>query len=126
MELPVTFSARVVSGRGRGKTIGVPTLNLNLADVPSGLNEGIYACRVSWGSQHADAAMHLGPRPVFQDSSTCELYLLDRVLKTSPPMLTVAVIAFLRPVRDFPTVEALTLQIEDDVRRVRGILAGHA
>lgn len=66
---PTTFTAAVVSGAGRGRRIGTPTLNVDLANVPAGLADGIYACRATLdGADEALAAvLHLGPRPVFND-----------------------------------------------------------
>lgn len=113
--LPLTFSARVVKGAGRGRRIGSPTLNLRLEDVPSILPEGIFACRAHWGSRDASAALHYGPRPVFKAGIACELHLIDRALTRPPKTITVEVLQFLRPIRNFRTVELLKKQIARDI-----------
>ncbi len=120
MEQSLTFTARVISGAGRGKRLGTPTMNMNLADVPHDLAEGIYVCRTDGES----AVMHYGPRPVFRDTTSCEVHLLDRVLERAPDTIIVEVIHKLRDVRDFPSPEALMAQIADDIAQARGILAG--
>lgn len=126
MDLPLSFVARPVTGRGRGRVIGAPTINLDLADVPSQLREGIYACMVTLDGEAMQAAMHYGPRPVFKDTVACEVHLLNRTVDAVPGTITVAVAAYLREVRDFPSTEALMTQIADDVSRARAILDAHA
>lgn len=120
------FLARLVAGRGRGRTLGTPTLNCDLADVPADLPDGIYACVAVLDGTPAGAAMHLGPRPVFRDTRTCEVHLLDRTVDAPPERMEVRVMERLRDVRDFPSPEDLQRQIADDIRRTRAILAGHA
>lgn len=123
--LPLSFSARVVSGAGRGKDLGAPTINLDLSQVPSSLEEGIYACMAVIDGKSLQAAMHYGPRPVFKDSLSCEVHLLDVTLEHAPETLEVEVVAYLREVRDFPTPEDLMTQIADDILKTRAILDDH-
>jgi len=120
--LPLSFSARVVKGAGRGRTIGSPTLNLRLRDVPTTLPEGIFACRAQWSRQDAPAALHFGPRPVFKADRACELHIIDRTIARPPRTVTVTVIARLRAVRNFRTVELLKRQIVKDIKQVKRIL----
>lgn len=121
--LPLLFRARTVTGSGRGRNYATPTLNLALADVPTNIAEGIYACRADVGEGPEDAVLHYGPRPVFADSVSCEVHILDRTLTTMPAHVEVELLAYLREVRDFPSPEAMYEQIASDVRIARGILA---
>lgn len=123
------FAARVIAGTGRGRRLGFPTLNLDPRDVPEDLAHGIYACLVNTESQKREArslckgALHYGPRPAFDDDAvSCEIYLLDTLLETTPPSLEVHIVARLREIRGFPSLEALKEQITQDVREVRAIL----
>lgn len=120
--LPLTFTARVVEGAGRGRTIGSPTLNVSLQDVPKSMREGIYACRVRRGNKRLLAAMHFGPRPVFHDTRTCEIHIIDHSPVRRPSRLTVDVVKRLRSVRDFPSVDALKRQIARDVEKTKKVL----
>lgn len=125
MRLPLSFTARVVSGRGRGRNIGAPTINLELGDVPPDLEEGIYACVVDIAGTPREAAMHLGPRPAFKDTKTCEVHVIDGAPVEAPPALGVRVVLRLRDVMDFPSAEALMQQIARDIADARAILKGH-
>jgi len=120
-----TFSARTVHGAGRGRRdLKCPTINLDLRDVPAQLSEGIYACEAiaDNGGKFEQAVMHYGPRPVFRDSVSCEVHLLDSVPRGKPETLAVRVVARIRGIEDFPTPQALREKIEDDIARARVLL----
>lgn len=123
MQFPVSFTADVTTGSGKGKLIGTPTINLVTDRLPS-MDEGIYACTATLNGKVEKAVMHYGPRPVFQDPKpSCEIHLLDRLLKDSPASLEVTVIGYLREIRDYPTVDGLRYQIERDIDEARAMLA---
>lgn len=119
------FTAEVISGSGRGKTIGTPTINMALEDVPADIKEGIYACWVKIDESWQQGALHYGPRPVFKDTVACEVYVLDAEIDTPPERIDIALVGYLRPVRDFPSVAAMVQQIEDDVLQTRAMLSEH-
>ncbi len=117
------FSARIVSGSGRGRTIGSPTINVHLHDVPADLATGIYACRAVLDGTPYPAALFFGPRPVFHDTPSCEVYVIDTVPLITARTLTVEVVGYIREVRDFATVADLQKQIAIDVTAARAMLA---
>jgi len=117
-----SFVARVVKGAGRGRTIGSPTLNLALKEIPRTLKNGIFACRVAWNRRTFAAAMHFGPRPVFGNSITCEVHVIDSLIRRAPLHVKVEVVKRLRGIRNFRTVGLLQKQIEKDLRQARTIL----
>ncbi len=122
METPLSFTARSIRGDSRGQSLGFPTVNLMLVDIPRGLAEGIYACRVQTGGATYLGAMHYGPRPAFQAGPACEVYFLDVTLPSLPPSVRVFDLHHLREVRNFPTPTALVAQIAADVAETRRIL----
>ena len=68
------------------------------------------------------AAVHYGPRPVFQDTTSFEVHVVDGIPSRFPKYVEVEVIARLRGVRDFATVEGLMEQIALDIKEARSIL----
>lgn len=122
-EYPFTFTADCVAGAGRGRTLGTPTINLSTTALPD-MDEGIYACTASVDGKREDAVMHYGPRPVYDDPvPTCEIHLLDLLLKEPPERLEVTVKGYIRKVQDFPSVDAMRYQIERDIDAARAMLA---
>lgn len=120
--LPLRFTARVICGRSRGRTLGVPTLNLDLRDVPRELSDGLFAGRVIVDQRQYPATIHYGPRPTFGDTRSCEAHVIDREMPTSPASVTLEVVAFLRGIEKFPSAEALTKQMHEDIAKARDIL----
>lgn len=116
------FTARVTKGAGRGRTIGSPTLNLALGDIPRSLPTGIYACRARWNRRRFIAAMHFGPRPVFADSRACEIHVIDHRIRRAPFRVTVEVVKRLRNIRNFSSVEKLQEQIAKDIAQTKRLL----
>lgn len=126
MTLQITFEATIIKGSGRGKDLGIPTYNLALEDVSRELDEGIYACFASLGDgAERFAAMHYGPRPVFHDSLSCEVHLLEEVNLPTPEKLNVRIIERLRDVADFTSPEELMKQIDQDIQAAHAILRAY-
>jgi len=124
MQPLASFSASVTTGAGRGKKLGVPTINLSVSDIPVKLKEGIYACRVQLDETDENAVMHYGPSPVFDAPQTCEIHLLDRSVQTPPKSLSVEVFEYIRQVQDFESEEELLAEIQRDIEKSRAILSG--
>lgn len=114
--------AAIVSGASRGQRVGIPTLNIELAAIPKELEHGIYACWISFGDKRFQGALHYGPRPVFRDSETCEVHVLDATIDETPKIVDVEIVARIRDVQDFESVAAFKEAIENDIEAVRGIL----
>lgn len=118
------FSSTQIKGKGRGKLLGFPTINL---EIPENFNieEGIYAVKVWLDEKEFAGAMHFGPVPTFQEKDkTLEVFLIDIKDSDIPTseILEVETIQHLRPVLNFPAKEDLSKQIEVDVINVRKIL----
>lgn len=122
MESLAGFDAERVPGKGRGKRLGFPTINLRIP-AGLGLEYGIYACWVQVGDRAYPAALHYGPVPVFgEEEPSLEVHLLDSTPETPPHILRVEVVRWLRPVLHFPSPEALRAQMEQDVDACRRAL----
>jgi len=124
---PYLLVGRLTSGRGRGRTLGFPTANLELA-FPTLLPTGVYAVRAEFERQRAPGVMALGPRPTFEDHEhSVEIHLLDTPHEPSLKVggnFRVEILGWLRENRKFPSPEALIRQIEKDIEKAKKVL-GH-
>lgn len=116
--------ARVVRGDGRGRTIGVPTANLEPENevLPA---RGVYAatCRVGGGDVRP-AVVNLGRRPTFGGGAeTVEAHLLDFEGDLYGARLRLFFVARLRGEERFPDAGALVARIREDVARARALLS---
>jgi riboflavin kinase/FMN adenylyltransferase len=70
----ITIKGQVGRGKKIGRTIGFPTINIPYY----GEEEGIFAGKVFVNDRFVLAAVHLGPRPTFDDDQkVCEAFLID-------------------------------------------------
>lgn len=118
----VLKNARIIPGRSRGRRIGIPTINLDLTNLPKELKHGIYACWISIDGKKYRGAMHFGPRPVFNDTETLEIHIFDETLTLEPKNVDVDIVGYIRGVEDFPSPEALVERIQKDIEEARGML----
>ena len=109
----------VVRGAGRGKHLGIPTMNINMQTPPE-LDHGIYVCRICVGDVWGTGVMHFGPVLMFEPQNiTCEVHVFDFNEDVVGADVEVEAISFIRPIKKFDTVEALIDAIENDCRVAR-------
>ena len=119
------IGARVIPGRSRGRKIGVPTINLDPMQGPKNLSHGIYACLITIAGKKHKGAMHYGPRPVFHDTVTLEIHVLDEAIGVVPESVDVTIVGRIRDVQDFSNVEGLQEAIASDISAARAILKAY-
>lgn len=111
-----SVAGEVTRGAGRGRGIGIPTINL-LPPSPRKLlpPDGVYAARVSWRGGEKDAMLNLGPRPTFgEDSRSLEAHLFDFEGDLYGERVSVEFVSRLRDVLRFASVDELKAQLEQD------------
>jgi riboflavin kinase/FMN adenylyltransferase len=115
---------RVVRGAGRGRTIGVPTINLAPPDARKLLPpDGVYAVWVWWRGTRYGGMMNQGPRPTFAEHGrTLEVHLFDFAGELYGETVRVEWVERLRDVQAFPSREALVAQLERDRQAARASL----
>lgn len=114
----------VVRGVGRGRTIGVPTLNLEPPDPRKLLPpDGVYAVRVRTPGGRYGGMMNQGPRPTFgEQARTLEVHLFDFDGELYGETVHIEWIRRLRDVQAFSSREALVAQLERDRHAARASL----
>jgi len=121
---PYGILGRVVPGAGRGRTIGVPTLNLAPPDARKLLPpDGVYAVWVWWRGKRYGGMMNQGPRPTFgEQARTLEAHLFDFAGELAGEAVRVEWVRRLRDVQAFPSREALVAQLQRDGQAARASL----
>jgi len=119
------FTALVVGGDRKGRTLGFPTANLRLHDEQQVPAHGIYAvwARIAGEATWRMGAMSVGVRPTFGGGlRTLEVFLLDFEGDLYGRDLTVEFAAWLRPEQAFPGPEELVRAMRADVDAARAHL----
>ena len=122
---PFSLTGEVVHGEGRGRTIGIPTANVAVAEGRALPGDGVYACWAgSEGGGRTPAVVNVGWRPTFAGTSrSVEAHLLvDDGPDLYGQRLTLEFVARVRGEQRFEGPEALVARIHEDIRMARELL----
>ena len=122
---PYTITGQVLHGKGLGRTIGAPTLNVIPADgllIPA---YGVYAARVSVDGRQYEAVTNVGVRPTVDENGgvTVESHLLDVNEQLYGRECRVEFLKLLRTEQKFSDLGALQAQIARDVAAAREVFS---
>lgn len=134
---PYTIEGVVVTGDGRGRTLGFPTANLAVQPEKLIPATGVYAVKVFLKGQRIDKStsqqinpmtyngmMNIGLCPTFGGRTVrrVEVHILDFDADIYGQTLSVQLLHHLRDERRFPSVEALVSQLKADAARIRALM----
>ena len=121
------LSGEVVSGRKLGRTLGIPTANLQLPEAVVKLPFGVYACKAEVDGKTYIAVTNIGNRPtVGGHRVTVEPWLLDFDGDLYGKELTLSFYRFLRPEQKFPGLDALKEEILKNAAETRKFFENNA
>ncbi len=117
------FTGKVIPGKGLGRTIGIPTANL---EIPEGIllpRSGVYACAATVDDEVYLAVTNIGSRPTVDgESITVEPWLLDFEGDLYGKELSLIFHAYLRPEKKFGSLEELRAEILENAVQTRKLL----
>ena len=121
---PYSLEGIVVKGQQVGRTIGVPTANLQVPSDKLLPRRGVYCVRVILPTQEViNGVINIGSRPTVNGQvPTVEVHLLDWSGNLYGTFLRVHLEKFLRAEQKFPSLDALKQQIMKDCILARQIL----
>jgi len=122
---PYKVTGEVIHGDGRGKSIGIPTANLETGNEKLIPGTGVYACRAQIMDELYLAAVNIGTRPTFESAdqrSHIEAHILDYYDDLYGYQISIEFIAKLRGEKRFHSVEELLIQIHNDINKTREIV----
>lgn len=118
------ISGEVTQGRKIGRTIGVPTANLELPEEVLCPRLGVYAAVACFDGQRHLAVTNIGSRPtVGGHHITVEPWILDFQGDLYGKKLTLQLHEFLRPEVKFESLEALQGEIQKNAAQTREFFA---
>ncbi|MDA1060798.1 MAG: riboflavin kinase [bacterium] len=109
------ISGKIVKGRGLGKKMGFPTLNIPY----KGSLRGVFAGRVFVDGKWLSCALNIGPRPTINDEKVfLEAYIIDWDGDIGEGV-EIEVLDRIRDIKKFDSLEDLKVQIAKDIEFVR-------
>jgi riboflavin kinase/FMN adenylyltransferase len=122
---PWAVSAVVIEGARRGRSIGVPTVNLPVPPRKVLPPDGVYAVRVEWPGGSGGGMLNQGPRPTVGDMTrTLEAHIFGFDGNLYGQWVKVEWVARLRDVQRFESLEALRQQLGRDREAAVRVLGG--
>jgi len=119
----------VVRGAGRGRSLDIPTANLDIWEERATPAAGVYACFAEVGPERFKAVTNIGIRPTFDSGQVrpiVESHLLDFDGDLYGREMRLDFVARLREEKRFNGPQELVQQIRSDIARARLILDGSA
>lgn len=116
---PFLLVGEVIKGEQLGRKIGYPTANLMVDPRVLLPKEGVYLARAFWPQGRGAGLLYVGTRPTIGGKTmNCELHLLSSPRSVLlEAKVEVHIITRLRNDRHFPSLNALQVQIAEDVRQ---------
>ncbi len=116
----IALSGRIVHGAGRGAGLGFPTANIEFVPGLCGPAQGVYIGYLRVGDERLPSVINCGHNPTFGgETFSCEAHVLDYQRELYGKTIKLELAKRLRSERKFPSPEALSRQITDDVTQAR-------
>jgi riboflavin kinase / FMN adenylyltransferase len=119
------IAGKVIHGDGRGRSIGLPTANLEIWVEQALPGPGVYACRVEVHGKTWKAVTNIGYRPTFIETPLglhVETHLIDFDADIYGEDIRLCFVERLRAEKKFSGVTALLEQIHQDIKSARTLL----
>ena len=121
---PYRITGTVVPGAGRGRELGIHTINLDGPPPEKALPpDGVYAARVEWGGGPSGAMLNQGARPtVGETRRSVEAHLFEFSGNLYGKTVRLEWVKRLREIRRFDSLDALRQQLELDREQALAVL----
>lgn len=123
---PFSISGRVIVGQQLGRTLQIPTANLELHRLRAPLS-GVYAVQVMVGERCLQGVANIGTRPTIDDSlkAILEVHILDFDEDIYRQTISVVFRYKIRDEQKFESIEVLRQQITNDIDKAREYFSRH-
>jgi riboflavin kinase/FMN adenylyltransferase len=113
------YQGKVVRGNQIGRSIQIPTINLDPAILPVDFKQGIYAALIKHQGKTYKSALYFGPRLVLGETNTIlELNIFDFDKEIYDESVLFQIKDFIRGIQNFSSLEEMKKQIEKDVEKI--------
>lgn len=117
LTFPFSFTAEVISGDRRGRTIGFPTINQKYPSELIPLKFGVYKSKIIIDGAEYEGITNIGIRPTWKtDYIISETYIIGFSGDLYGKRITTMPTRFVRGEVKFSSVDELKKQIENDIK----------
>ena len=117
---PYFISGRVSHGKGLGRTLGFPTVNIPIEKGFFAPRPGVYYSRLEIGGKSYTGLTNIGYCPTFGSRELhAEVFILDFFGEIYGDRVEVKLLDFIRDEKRFKDAEELKMQINVDINKVK-------
>ncbi len=122
---PFVIDGTVVKGRQIGRTLGIPTANIEFSPEYVVPKTGVYSAHVRIHGKLHGAMVNVGHNPTgnYHSEIVIEAHILNFNEKIYGEKVSLILEQYIRPERDFKNMNNLKMQLEQDRETVRKLLA---
>ncbi len=117
------IKGEVIHGRGNGKKVGMPTANLDIKDIQTEIEYGVYACYVYVKDKKYLGVCNVGKRPTVDSQKTIEVNIIDFDEDIYGEIITIELIQKLRDIEKFNSLQEVKKQVDKDIIKTRELLS---
>lgn len=112
---------KVIHGKQLGRTLGIPTINMELPEEKILPPKGVYVTRVEVDGTRYMGVSNIGCKPTIPGSNPMglETYILDFSRNLYDCIVQVDFLQYLRPEMKFSSVEELQRQMKKDIQKAK-------
>lgn len=116
LTIPYFIESKVINQKGRGKTFGMPTANMQLDNTKIYPPEGVYASTIKIDGKEYPSVTNIGIKPTFKDNDyAIESHIMNFDGNIYEKTVKLTIIKKLRNIEQFENVESLKKQIKKDI-----------
>ena len=127
MEKTYTLTGYVVHGKALGRTVGMPTANLQMAEGVILPPDGVYAALAHVKNEEYPAVTNIGTRPSVDESEikTVESYLIGFDGDIYGEFMRLELVEKIRDIRKMNSLEEVRFQVSKDIVAAEEMLKRH-
>lgn len=122
---PYFVTGKVISGRGEGRRLGLPTININFEPDKVRPLSGVYITKTLIDNKSYLSVTNVGSKPTFgDDNQNIETHILDYSGNLYNKDVKIEFYKYLRNIIRFQKIEQLVDQIEQDIKTAKMFFNG--
>lgn len=117
------YSAKVIRGTKIGRTVNIPTVNLDNPGIMKKYDLGVYAAKVKIKGEVYQGSLYYGPKTINKETfNSLEIHIFDFQGDLYGKEISFHPLQFIRPPIVFNNLDKMKKSLKEDNRKIRMLL----